>query len=360
MQSDYMHWAKTRQQAPFTLAISGIQPIALEELGASWSDLALEPPAGYGWPPLSVRIAERYGVTPECVVTAAGTSGANHLAMAALIEAGDEVVCETPGYEPMLTLAAHLGGRLRPVARRADHGFALDAGAVASAITSGTRLVVLSNLHNPSSAATDAATLRAVGDAAARVGAHVLVDEVYLDSAFEAAPASAALLGEPFLITSSLTKVYGISGLRAGWIVAPPALAGRLWQLKNLFGVNDAHPAERLALVALGRLNVFAARARAILDVNRAAWNAWLAAHREDLDAPPSTVGTTAFPRVVHGDGDMLERVLRDRFDTTVVPGRFFGAPGHVRVGLCGDPEGFEAGLARLSSALESLRERRG
>ena len=175
MRSEYMHWAKMRQQASLTLAISGIQPIALEELGASWSDLALEPPADYGWPPLSARIAGRYGVAPECVVTAAGTSGANHLAMAALIEAGDEVVCETPGYEPMLTLAAHLGGRLRPVARHADNGFALEAAAVASAIGPATRLVVLSNLHNPSSAATDEATLRAVGDAAARVGAHVLV-----------------------------------------------------------------------------------------------------------------------------------------------------------------------------------------
>ena len=255
MRSEYMHWAKMRQQASLTLAISGIQPIALEELGASWSDLALEPPADYGWPPLSARIAGRYGVAPECVVTAAGTSGANHLAMAA--------------------------------------------------------------------------------------------------------PRSAASLGEPFLITSSLTKVYGIAGLRAGWIVAPPALAARLWQLKNLFAVNDAHPAERLAFVALGRLHVFATRARAILDVNRASWNTWLAAHRDDLDALPSTVGTTAFPRVVHGDGDMLERVLRDRFDTTVVPGRFFEAPGHVRVGLCGDPPGFRAGLERLSSALESLRERR-
>jgi aspartate/methionine/tyrosine aminotransferase len=356
MRSEYMHWAKTRQQARFTLAISGIQPIALEELGASWHDLALEPPAGYGWPPLAARIAERYGVPPECVVTAAGTSGANHLAMAALIEPGDEVVCETPGYEPMLTLAAHLGGRPRYVSRRAEAGFAIDAGAVAAAIGPATRLVVLSNLHNPTAAVTDASTLRAIGEAASRVGAHVLVDEVYLDAAFEAAPPSAASLGEPFLITSSLTKVYGISGLRAGWVVAPPALAERLWQLKNLFGVNDAHPAERLALVALGRLDVFAARARAILDVNRAAWNACLAAHPDDLDARASVVGTTAFPRVVRADGDVLERVLRYRYDTTVVPGRFFGAPGHVRIGLCGDPAGFASGLERLSSALESLR----
>lgn len=356
MRSAYMHWAKTRQQARFTLALSGIQAIALDDLGASWTDLALDASDAYGWAPLSEAIASGYGLSASHVVTAAGTSGANHLAMATLIEPGDEVLHEWPGYEPMLTLAAHLGGRLRAVERRADRGFALDAADVVAAITPRTRLVVLSNLHNPSSVPTDAATLLAIGEAAAAVGARVLVDEVYLEAAFEDAPPSAATLGAAFVVTSSLTKVYGISGLRAGWIVAAPALAERMWHVKNLFGVNDPHPAERLALAAHRRLDTFRERARRILDTNRAAWNTFLAAHAEDLEVAPSRMGTTAFPRVVHADGDRLEQWLRERYDTTVVPGRFFGAPGHVRIGLCGDPDTFVGGLDRLSSALADLR----
>ena len=103
--------------------------------------------------------------------TAAGTSGANHLAMATLLEPGDEVVCEFPAYEPMVTLALHLGASVRFVSRQADRGFRLDAGAVVDAIGVRTKLVLLSNLHNPSSVATDAATLRAIGARAESVGA---------------------------------------------------------------------------------------------------------------------------------------------------------------------------------------------
>jgi aspartate/methionine/tyrosine aminotransferase len=126
--------------------------------------------------------------------------------------------------------------------------------------------------------------------------------------------------------------------------------------LKDLFGVNDPHPAERLAVIALGRVDVFAARARRVLDTNRAAWHAFLEAHGEDLDVERLPFGTTSFPRVVLADGDRLERILRERYETTVVPGRFFGAPAHVRVGLCGEPAVFPEALARLHEALVELR----
>ena len=353
--SDYMNWAKTRQRGRFTLAVSGIGPIALDELGASWSDLALEPPPGYGYPRLTEAIAARCGVGPDRVVTAAGTSGANHLAMATILEPGDDVLCEFPAYEPMVTLALHLGARVRFVSRRAERGFRIDADDFTRTMRPTTRLVLLSNLHNPSSVATDAATLRAIGAQADKVGAKVLVDEVYLDAAFERAPPSAAALGDAFVVTSSLTKVYGISGLRAGWIVASSELAGRMWRMKDLFGVNDAHPAERLALVALGKLEALGARARRILDANRALWNGFVESHREALDVELLPYGTTSFPRVLRGDGDELETLLRDRYETTVVPGRFFGCPDRIRIGLCGDPEGFAEGLGRMGEALTGL-----
>ena len=351
-QSEYMHWAKTHPRTRFDLATSGIPPIALADLGAVWEDLALEPPRGYGYAPLSEAISARYGVSAEHVVTAAGTSGANHLAMAALLDRGDDVVCETPGYEPLGTLAAHLGAHVRTVERRAERGFAIDPDDLARALSPRTRLVVLSNLHNPSSAAIDEPTLRALGDLAGRVGATVLVDEVYLDAAFERAPPSAAGLDGPFVVTSSLTKVYGISGLRAGWIVASPELARRMWRLKDLFGVNDAHPAERLALSALARLEDLAARARRILDANRRVWNEFVARHADYLAVEPQPWGTTSFPRLRRTDGDTLAAVLSERYETTIVPGRYFGAPRHVRVGLCCDPETFPEALERLQRAL--------
>src|SRR5205085_8584350 len=104
--------------------------------------------------------------------------------------------------------------------------------------------IVVTNLHNPTSTLTGEDTIREIGEIARRAGARVLVDEVYLDAAFEKAPRSAAHLGDHFIVTSSLTKVYGLSGLRCGWIIGDPKLATAMWRLNDLFGVIPAHMAE--------------------------------------------------------------------------------------------------------------------
>jgi len=127
-----------------------------------------------------------------------------------------------------------------------------------------------------------------------------------------------------------------------------------MWQLKNLFGVNEAHPAGCLALCALRRSGELLARARRILDANRSTWDSFLDG-RGDLAVSGAPVGTTVFPRVLSGDADALCALLRERYETSLVPGRFFGAPAHIRVGLCGDPTIFREGLARLGSALDEL-----
>ena len=354
MDSPYMHWAKTHQAARYTLAISGIKGLKLGEVGATWDDLVLDGGDGYGLPALRAALAAKAGVSDDRIVLATGTSGANHLAFATLLAPGDEVAMERPGYEPMEMLARHLGATVRYFPRRPENGFRVDPADVAAVVTPRTRLIVLSTLHNPTSVATDEATLRAVGEIAERAGAKVLVDEAYLDAAFDSAPPSAGRLGDVFVVTTSLTKVFGLSGLRCGWIVAEPALASRIWQLKNLFGVNEAHPAACLALCALRRSGEILARARLILEANRAMWEAFLVG-REDLAVEGASRGTTVFPRVLSYDADALCAHLRERYETSLVPGRFFGSPSHVRVGLCGDPEIFREGLARLGSALNDL-----
>jgi aspartate/methionine/tyrosine aminotransferase len=97
------------------------------------------------------------------------------------------------------------------------------------------------------------------------------------------------------------------------------------------------------------------ARARGILDANRRVWHAFLDG-RDDLDAERAPIGTTSFPRVLAGDADRLCTILRERYETSLVPGRFFGAPEHVRLGLCGDPATFAEGVQRLGAALGDLR----
>src|SRR5205807_8236544 len=187
------------------------------------SDLALHGDNAYGYRPLVEALAQHRHVSPDNVVTVSGgTSMANHLAMAALVDHGDDVLIEEPTYDPLLAVAEYLGANIKRFPRKFEDGFNVDIDGLEKQITPGTRLIVLTNLHNPSSALVDDATLRKIGALARNVGARVLVDEVYLEAMFENAPVSAISIDPEFVVTSSLTKGYGLSGLRCGWIFAEP------------------------------------------------------------------------------------------------------------------------------------------
>jgi aspartate/methionine/tyrosine aminotransferase len=355
MASIYLEWAKRYARARFNLAASGVAPCSLADLPVRLEDLELDAPDPYGYAPLVERIAARSRVPAECVVTATGTSMANHLAMAALLAPGDEAVIEQPSYEPLVAVARYLGATVRRFPRRVEQGFAIDPAEVARAVGRRTRLVALTNLHNPTGALADRAALEAVGEIAAGAGARVLVDEVYLEAIFDHRPASAFHLGPAFVATASLTKAYGLGGLRCGWALAEPELAGRMRRLNNLFGVVPAHPAERLSVLALDHLEKIAARARDLLARNRATLEAFLDS-RSDLAAVRPAFGTIAFPRLVAGDVEELCARLRDRYETSVVPGRFFDLPEHFRIGIGGAGETVAAGLDRLGRALDETR----
>ncbi|HYW70633.1 MAG TPA: aminotransferase class I/II-fold pyridoxal phosphate-dependent enzyme [Pyrinomonadaceae bacterium] len=354
-QSTYMHWAKTRADVKYDLALSGILNLPFSELGANIADVDINGDNSYGYPPLVEALAAHAKVPAAEVVTiSGGTSMANHLAMAAAIEHGDEVLIEQPTYEPLLALADYFGARVKRFARRAEDNFRVDLSDLESQLTAHTRLIVLTNLHNPSSALIDEPTLRRIGDLAKHAGARVLVDEVYLEALFENAPPSSVHLGPQFIATSSLTKGYGLSGLRCGWILAEPELAQRMRLLHDVFGSLAPHPAETLSVVAMTNLPTFIERAQHILASNRAVLNDFYDS-REDLQAGPSIFGTTSFPRLMRGHVDELYNLLIEKYETAIVPGRFFESPQHFRIGMCADPAAFAAGVARLGEALDQL-----
>jgi aspartate/methionine/tyrosine aminotransferase len=352
--SAYMEWAKTRSSARFNLASSGLAAYPLAELESGPDVLELSD-SFYGYPPLLERLARKAAVDPDRIVHATGTSMANLLVLAAAAEPGDEVLIEEPTYTLLSDAARWLRLDVRRFPRRAEAGFRIDPRDVERALTPRTRLVVITNLHNPSSAFTPPEDLRRIGDAARSLGARVLVDEVYLEaySVLGRPWGSAARLGSEFVITSSLTKAYGLSSLRCGWIVAEPDLARRMWRLNDLFGVVPAHPAERLSVVALDRLERVAERARRILETNKEGVNAFLAA-RPELACEPVDGGMIAFPRLLKGGVEPLCELLRERFETTVVPGRFFGVDDHFRLAIGAEPEVIAEGLARLGQALDA------
>ncbi len=349
--SDYMHWSKTQSRARFNLATSGVGGFPLRELRVNLEKLEINGDNSYGYAPLQEAIAAHHDVDPECVVESAGTSMANHLAMAAIIEPGDEVLIEHPAYGPILDVAQYLQANVKRFPRTEENGWAVEPEAIRRCITPKTRLIVITNLHNPTSVLTPDSVLREIGDIARSVGALVLVDEVYLDAVYEGTPRTSFHLGPAFVVTSSLTKVYGVSGLRCGWILVQPDLAWKMRRLNDLYSATPVYPGELLSVAALKHLNLLRERARRIVEADRKLLRDFLA-QQPSVSAVPTDWGTTSFLKLREGNVDIFLERLKSDFDTSAVPGRFFEMPDHFRIGMGVNTEMFAEGLSRLSRAL--------
>ncbi len=352
--SVYITWAKRHASARYNLANSGILGCDLNDLPITIDDVALNGSNEEGYAPLLEAIAAKYGVSADQVVTEQGTSMANFLAMATVIERGDQALVEHPAYEPLLSALEYLGAEVRRFTRGFENGFRIDIDEVRRSLTPRTRLIVITSPHNPSGVTVDQTTLKQIGELVRDVDARVLVDEVYRDILFEDAPPVAASLGSQFITTSSLTKSYGLSGLRCGWILCEPELAGRMRRLNDLFGVVGSMPSDALSVAAFRHMDGLEARTRSILDPNIRLVHEFL---RENADAlecvvPPRSM--IVFPRLKKsGDSEHLHDLLR-RFETSIVPGKFFEAPRHFRLGFAVKTEEVAAGLMNLSRALRS------
>jgi aspartate/methionine/tyrosine aminotransferase len=346
-----MHWAKTQSVARFNLATSGVAPFSLRELPFNLEELEINGDDSYGYAPLQKTIAVRHGVDSDCVVESAGTSMANHLAMAAIIEPGDEVLIEHPAYGPILDIVRYLEAKVKRFRRVEENGWAIDPAEVRRCVTPKTRLIVITNLHNPTSVLTPESVLCEIGETARSIGALVLVDEVYLDAVYENTPPTSFHLGPEFVVTSSLTKIYGVSGLRCGWILAQPELAWKMRRLNDLYSATPVHLGELLSVAAFQHLDFLREKARRIVDADRKLL-CDLLKQQSSLSAVSTPWGTTSFPRLVNGKTDAFLERLRTEFDTSAVPGRFFEMPDHFRIGMGVNTEMFAEGLNRIGSAL--------
>jgi aspartate/methionine/tyrosine aminotransferase len=356
-----MRWAKTRQHVTFDLASSGLKPVTTAEL---LGDLAakdafdISGPNDEGLLPLRDAIAARYGVTSQCVSIAGGTSGANFQAFLALVQPGDDVLIEQPGYDPLIGAARAAGANIVRFERSWKKGFALDPYVIRTALTPATKLIVISNAHNPSGAMASRDILEQIGIMSDAIGALVLVDEVYAEARHDDAPVPlpAARLGPTFVTTNSLTKAYGLAGLRCGWIIASPELSNRIREARDIIDGSGSFAAETLSLTAFQNLDRLRSRARAILSRNLDLVRAMATSHPR-LEWLEPSAGTTCFPRVkeMEDTAPFVNRLIKEH-DTIVVPGRFFQAPQHIRVAFGGDTEMIREALTRLDRALRDFQ----
>lgn len=350
----YMTWAKHHPAARFDLCGSNLLHCTLDDLPGGRDALELAARNDEGYPPLVEAIAQRYGVGTERVATGTGAAGAGFLAMGALLRPGDAVLAEWPGYDPMMGAARFLGARIHHFERPWEEGFKIDPERVARELTPTTRLILLTNLHNPSGVYTDPGTLMEIGRLAESVGAKVLVDEVYLEATLGQDTAPAATRSDVFVSVNSLTKSFGLAGLRLGWVVADPETVERVRRTRDVVDGSGAVPSERLAVVAFEHMDRLLARARGILAPH------WLLVQRFMESRPelewttPAEGSCVAFPRLRGvSDAEPFVDMARRDFGVGLVPGRFFGRPEHFRLAMSGERRVLEDGIGALGQALD-------
>jgi len=353
----YLRWAKIRPRVTYDLAASGLMAVSTAELlgdAAAKSAFEITGPNDDGYVPLREAIAQRYGLDAGRVSIAPGAAGANFLVLLTLLRPGDEALIELPAYDPLIAAVRVAGATVVHFQRRWEDGFALDPDVVRQAITPKTRVIVMSNAHNPSGALADGAVLDQIGKAAAAVGAQVLVDEVYAEAQHDDStpPKPAAMLGDTFVSTNSLTKAYGLAGLRCGWILAAVDLSRRIRETRDVVDGSGPFVAERLAQTAFEHLDRLRVRARQVLAENLATLRAMAAANPRIEWLEPQA-GTTVFPRITDmtDTAPFVERLVRD-YDTVAVPGHFFQCPEHLRLSFAGRPDMVREAARRLDRAL--------
>jgi aspartate/methionine/tyrosine aminotransferase len=354
----YLVWSKQRPPAAIDLAGSNLCHCTMDDLPGAREAIELSASNDNGYPPVVDAVAMRYGVSTGRVVMAQGCSGANFVAIAATVRPGDDVLIERPAYDPLAAASRLMGANVIRFDRRFEDGYALDLDAVRARVTPRTRLIIVTSPHNPSGTSLDEQTLAGLGAIASGAGAFVLVDEVYRDaSAFvrRGGPRSAAQLDGPFIVTSSLTKSYGLAGLRCGWAIAPSAIASQLRRTRDLVDSVGSAPSDRLSAIAFAQLDRLQERARLLLTANVERMSRFLTEHVElEVAGPPSA--SICFPRLASvGDSEPFVQRLFDDHGVAVVPGKYFESPAHFRVSLAGPTPVLAAGLAKIGMTLSAL-----
>ncbi len=352
---------------------SGVHPLRVEEVADTDADRAalLGLHLGYsqtnGTPELRAAIAAMYpGATPENIEVTNGGSEANCIAMMHLIEPGDRVVVMTPNYLQMRGLARGLGAIVEhwPLIEDADAPaprWRPDLDRLARLTASGARVIVICNPNNPTGARLTADELETICNIASRAGAWIVSDEIYRGAEIDNME-TPTIWGryDRVLVTSSLSKAYGLPGLRIGWVVGPPATVDSLWGVHDYTTIGPAAASDMLARITLRqprRARVIA-RTRGIIRTNYPIVRKWIDRRAPFLSHIPPQAGAIVYVKYRHpiNSTDLITR-LRDEKSVLVVPGDHFEMDGYLRIGFGSDPTHLEGSLERIAEVLDSIQE---
>jgi aspartate/methionine/tyrosine aminotransferase len=358
-------------QVAWNLSESGVHPLTLAELldSGGVQDAVLQTELGYpqtnGTVALRELIAGMYpGATAAHVQVTNGGSEANCVLLMRLIEPGDEIVVMMPNYMQVPGLARALGATVREWwLRESGSGetarWIVDPNELNQLVTARTRAIVICNPNNPTGARLDAVFLDLVCRAAARVGAWVIGDEIYrgAERIADDTPSVWDRGYERAVVSSGLSKAYGLPGLRIGWVVGPPDLVAELWGVHDYTSIAPGALSDRLARIALepSRRQQILARTRMIIRSNYPILRQWIEAH-DGLSHVAPQAGAIAVVRYEHPIASAeLARRLRDERSVLVVPGAFFELENCLRIGFGSDPASLTPALSLIGELLDGI-----
>ena len=351
------------------LSESGIRPVALRELAGMGLDLdsILDMPLGYsqsnGTIALREELARGYpGASADHIEVTNGTSEANYLLSLALLRPGDEVAFEVPNYMQYGGVPESLGATVKPFRLRIDRDWEPDWEEFERAVTPKTRLVYLSHPNNPTGSVLTPEAMRRIVRRCEQTGSWLLADEVYLGAeiARERTPSFWGM-SDRVIVTSGLSKAYGIPGVRIGWIVGPAAVVAECWSQHDYITIGPNKISDAVARIAVRPENreKLYARTRAILQHNLPIMREWAAGFSGFLTFREPQAGALCLMRYQSPTPSFqLSERIRVNQSVLIVPGVHLGLEGYIRVWLGGKPEFLREGLRRIAIELHAEIER--
>jgi hypothetical protein len=351
----------------YDLSESGVRPVTLREMVGFGFDLdaLMDSPLGYsqsnGTIELRERIAAMYpGATINQVEVTNGTSEANYILALTLLRAGDVVALEVPNYLQLWGVPRSLGATVETFTLdNVDGAWEVDWEAFENAVTPKTRFVYVTNPNNPTGAVLSRSAMQRIVKRVDEVGAWLIADEVYQGAELEGSRSPSFWgMSDRVIVTSGLSKAYGIPGVRIGWMVGPPALIASCWTQHDYITICPNKISDHIARVAVSqevREQLFA-RTRSVLRENLPTLREWADGFGDFFELVPPQAGAIAFLKY-NSDAESIplcERILKEQ-STLIVPGLHFGLEHYLRVWLGAKPEYLRGGLERLRAGLSPL-----
>lgn len=367
-------WMTTYEMhVKYDIAESGILPLTVNDL------LSFEPPEqraeimdhllnmrlGYsearGTLELRQCLAETYtNCGPDNILITTGAIEANFLLFNVLLNPGDHVIAPYPAYQQLYSVPRAIGCEVSLWKVGPENGFRYDVAELERLMTPKTRLIVVNTPHNPTGAMLTAEELERVYSLAESIGATVISDEAYrwltVPDGDSFAPPMFNL-GRSGISVGTLSKPFGLPGLRIGWIAAPPEIITACWGMRDYVSLSPGKLNDALAILAIKHRDRIIERNKGIIAANLAATTAWIAEHADILSWKPPRGGLLALLRYeLEIPSLALANKLAEEYSVMLAPGSAFGYEHYLRLGIGQHPSVFAAGLAQVSACLAELK----